>query len=85
MHDSAAPFDQLRSILAEVTGNEVGDIHPDSLLVDDLGMTDVADMPRLIKRINRDFEITLNPTHIADEVESVEDLLTLIIDETELG
>lgn len=80
-----ARFDQLRTILAELTGNEAGDIHPESVLVDDLGIVEETDLPGIVKRINKDFEIHLNGSAVAEEVESVEDLLTMITDEIELG
>jgi len=85
MHTDSSTFEQLRTILAEVTGNEAADICPESILVDDLGMTDAADLPRIIKRINREFDIRLDLNQVAAETETVEDLLMLIIDETELG
>lgn len=78
-------FDQLRTLLSEMTGNDAGDIHPDSVLVDDLGIVPETDLPGIVKRINKDFEIHLNSSAVADEVESVEDLLTIISDEVELG
>lgn len=77
-------FDHLRSILAEVTGNEAGDIHPDSDLVEDLGATE-QDIVRIVKRVNSEFEINLKPPAVLDEVETVEHLLTMVIDEAELG
>lgn len=80
-----ARFDQLRTILAEMTGNDAGDIHPDSSLIDDLGITEESDLPRIVKRINKDFEIHLDSSAVAEEVETVEDLLTMITDEAELG
>lgn len=78
-------FNQLRTILAETTGNEAGDIHPDSALIDDLGIVPDTDLPSILKRVNKDFEIHLNPGAVADEVETVEDLLTIVSDEVELG
>ena len=77
-------FEELRRILAEETGNEPGDIHPDSMLVDDLGATE-PDLIRIVKRVNKEFEIHLQPQAVFDEVETVEHLLTMIIDEAELG
>ena len=77
-------FDQLRGILAEMTGNDPGDIHPDSILDDDLGATE-PDIIRIIKRVNHDFEIHLQTPAVFDEVETVEHLLAMIIDEAELG
>jgi acyl carrier protein len=77
-------FDQLRTILAEMTGNDAGDIHPDSSLIDDLGATEI-DITRMVKRINADFEINLKVAAVLDEVETVEHLLAMIIDEADLG
>jgi acyl carrier protein len=78
-------FDQLRILLSEITGNEAGDIHPDSVLIDDLGIVIETDLPGIVKEINRRFGIHLNGLAVADEVETVENLLTMITDEVELG
>ncbi|MEX0896386.1 MAG: phosphopantetheine-binding protein [Patescibacteria group bacterium] len=85
MQSQSAYFEQLRNLLAELTGNEAGDIHPDSLMVDDLGIADEADLPRIVKRINAHFDIHLATSDVANEAETVEDLLMLITDEAELG
>ena len=77
-------FDEIRRILAEETGNDAGDIHPDSMLVDDLGATE-PDLNRIVKRVNKEFDIHLQAQAVFDEVETVEHLLTMIIDEAELG
>lgn len=76
---------QLCAILSEMTGNEFTDIHADSNLIEDLGITEETDLPRIVKRINKDFEIHLDGSAVAEEVETVEDLLTMITDEAELG
>ena len=80
-----ARLDHLRTILAEMTGNEAADIHVDSALVDDLGIVEETDLPGIVKRINKEFEIHLDGGAVAEEVETVEDLLTMITDEVELG
>lgn len=80
-----ARFDQLRDILSEMTGNDAGDIHPDSNLIDDLGIVEETDIPRIVKRVNKDFDIHLDSSAVAEEVETVEHLLTMITDEAELG
>lgn len=77
-------FDHLRSILSEMTGNDQGDIHPDSVFEDDLGVTE-PDMLRIVKRVNNEFEIHLKPQAVLDEVETVEHLLAMVIDEADLG
>lgn len=85
MPSQSAYFEQLRNLLAEVTGNDPGDIHPESSLTEDLGITDEADLPRIIKRINTVFDIHLRVADVTDEIETVESLLMLITDEAELG
>ncbi|PIY79698.1 MAG: hypothetical protein COY81_01275 [Candidatus Pacebacteria bacterium CG_4_10_14_0_8_um_filter_43_12] len=78
-------FGQLSAILAEMTGNDINDIHLDSTLLDDLGITEESDLPRIVKRVNKEFEIHLDQMAVAEEVETVENLLTMITDEAELG
>ena len=78
-------FEKLRDILADMTGNEAGDIYPESDLEEDLGMIIEADLPRVIKRINHEFDIKLDLPIITDQVTTVEDMLTFINDEAELG
>lgn len=85
MNTQSAYFEQLRNLLAELTGNEAGDIHPDSLLIEDLGIADEADLPRIVKRINAHFDIHLVAAEVAEEADTVEELLMLITDEAELG
>lgn len=78
-------FEKLRDILADMTGNDAGDIYPESDLEEDLGMIIEVDLPRVIKRINQEYEIKLDLPVVTDQVETVEDLLTFVNDETELG
>lgn len=78
-------FNQLRTILSEITGNDAGDIHPESVLIDDLGIVPDSDLPGIVKEINKTYQIHLNPLAVSDEVETVGDLLTIISDEVELG
>jgi len=77
-------FTIIQNIIANLTGNEVQDIDPQSDLEEDLGITDV-DFKRIIKTINSYFDIELNLTEIEDEIETVEELSTLVRDESELG
>ncbi|MBP7768380.1 hypothetical protein KA082_00900 [Candidatus Woesebacteria bacterium] len=85
MTTHSAIFEQLRTIISELTGNDAGDIYPDSVLVDDLGIIPETDLPRIVKRINTEFEIVLDQKMVLTEVETVSDLLTMITDEVELG
>jgi len=84
---SALP--KLQEFLADFTGNDLEEIHPESHLEDDLGLTLVDDMPRLIAQMNKAFEIKLNQAEVMDELEAagetVGELAKLINDEWELG
>lgn len=85
MATHSAIFEQLRTIISEMTGNEVGDIYPESDLADDLGIITETDLPRIVKRLNAEFEIALDPKVVMAEAETVADILTMITDEVELG
>jgi acyl carrier protein len=85
MKTESAIFEQLRTVLAEITANEPVDILPESDLVDDLGIIPETDLPRIVKRVNAEFEIMLDQKIVMAEVETVADLLTRITDEVELG
>jgi hypothetical protein len=85
MTTHSAIFEQLRSIIAEMTGNEVMDIHPESALTDDLGIIFETDLPRIVKRINLEFEIALDQKAVLAEAATVADILTMVTDEVELG
>jgi acyl carrier protein len=78
-------FEQLRDIIAEETGNDPASITPDSDLIEDLGMVIEHDLPPVIKRINKEFAVALNPKLLVVTAETVNDLLTYIIEEIELG
>ena len=78
-------FEKLRDILADATGNDVGDIYPESDLEEDLGMELDVDLPHILKRINEEFDIKLDIPVVAEQVATVEDVLTYVTDETELG
>lgn len=85
MTTHSAIFEQLRTCIAEVTGNDPMDIHPESALTDDLGIIPETDLPRIIKRINLEFEILLDSKAVMAEAETVADILTIVTDEVELG
>jgi acyl carrier protein len=85
-------FEQLRDIIAEQINDDPANITPDSDLAEDLGMEVETDLPPIINRINKEFSkpeeeifVRLNPKQIVAEAETVNDILTLIIDEVELG
>lgn len=85
MTTPSAIFEQLRTIIAELTGNDPADIHPESDLVDDLGIIPETDLPRIVKRVNNEFEIILDQKEIMTEAQTVSDILTKVTDEVELG
>lgn len=85
MQSQSAIFEQLRTIISEMTGNDAGDIYPESHLTDDLGIIIETDLPRIVKRVNTEFEIALDSKFVMVNTESVSDLLTMITDEVELG
>lgn len=80
---------QLQEFLADFTGNDIEEIHPYSHLEDDLGLTLVDDLPRMVAKINQAFEIKLQAKEVMSELEtageSVAELAKLIDDECELG
>lgn len=82
-------FEQLRELLAVATGHNIEEIAPTSLLEVDLGVNMEEDFPRLVKLINKEFNIELKPHHVLHELEqaedSVEQLAKLIEEEVELG
>jgi len=82
-------IERLRELLAISTGHNVEEILPQSQLAEDLGVNMEEDFPRLVKLINKEFEIDLKPHHVLHELEqakdSVEQLAKLIDEEIELG
>jgi acyl carrier protein len=89
LQKTAKSLEQLRALLAEKTGNDLEDIHPQSHLEDDLGINLTDDFPRLLSQINAEFEIGLDLHTVMDEMEmageTVAELAKLIDDESELG
>jgi len=78
-------LDQLIELIAEVTGNEIENVKPDSNLDDDLGIILDDDFNRLIAHVNQDFEINLSARDLNDVVVTVLDLANIIDEEIELG
>lgn len=78
-------FEQLRDIIAEETGNDPASITPDSDLIEDLSLELEVNLTPIIKRINKEFGIFLNPKEIILNAEIVNDILSRVIDEVELG
>lgn len=82
-------LEKLREFLEDFTGNDIEDIHPYSHLEDDLGLTLVDDVPRMVAKLNSFFEIKLQAAEVMSELETagetVAELAKLIDDECELG
>lgn len=79
--ETLTTFQQLQQLISEVTGNDPETITHNTYLEE----FSLAEFPRIIMRINRQFEINLNPKKVIDEYETVEELATLVDEETELG
>ncbi|MPM54761.1 hypothetical protein SDC9_101541 [bioreactor metagenome] len=82
-------LNQLRQLLVEITGNDPEEVQMSAHLEDDLGMNLDEDLPRLVDRINAEFDIELDSKVVFEELndagETVASLLQLIRDELELG
>ncbi len=88
MNTHSEIFEQLRDIIAEETGNDPASITPDSDLIEDLSLEIETNLLPIIKRINKEFEITLSPKELLGPVavaETVNDILIRVIDEVEYG
>lgn len=80
-------FNLLRDLLVELTGNRYEDIHEDSLIFNELNLTEF-DLQRIIKQIGTEIEINVDEMleEVADEqIVTIADLLDLIVDEKDLG
>lgn len=82
-------FEEVRDLLEEVTINSREEILPESDLEEDLGLNLDEDLDRLLRKINRQFEIRLDADlvmeELADAGATVAELTKLIHDEHELG
>lgn len=77
--------ERIRTIIAETTGNDIGDIFPDTLLDDELEITTV-DFKRIVVAINNEYQIELNPDELLEEdINSVIELAMVVREETELS
>ena len=81
-------FALLQQILSEMTDNRVEDIREDSLVYNELNLTEF-DLQRIIKEIGSKIEINTEELSQTieenDEISTVADVLDLIVDEKELG
>lgn len=76
---------EVQNIISELTGYEPTDIQPAFSLTEDLQLNMEVDFPLVIKRANVHFGTHLKPKDVAEEVETVGELVELIDEETELG
>jgi acyl carrier protein len=75
----------VQQIVAEVTGNEIADVHPDAELEEELGVTPL-DMNRIILELNKTFGVILNTKEIEEqEVTTVRELAVILAEEALLG
>jgi len=82
-------FSQIQDLLETVTVNSRQEIVPEASLEEDLGLNLEEDLARLIRLINRHFEIELDTEIVMQELTeagaTVAELAKLIHDEYELG
>lgn len=82
----SALYTKVAGIIAEVAGVDAGDIHPEAHLQEDLGINEGIDFPKIIAVVNKTFETDIDAKELVDEgVTTVEELVTIIADESELG
>lgn len=77
-------LDILKQIIANLTNNEVDEIHNDSSLFIELNIKD-EDFKRIIKDVNKKFNISLNHQELITHIEKINQLVEEILDEIELG
>jgi len=80
-------FELLRRNLAEMTDNRWEDIHEHSLIFGELNLTEY-DLQRIIKQIGSEIEIDTDELlgeMKKESVETVADVVELLVDEKELG
>lgn len=82
-------FLELRELLVNHTGNSEAEVFWEAKLEEDLGLNLDDDLPRLVNRINHQFEVELDCEMLQAEFEeagaTVAALAKLINDERELG
>lgn len=82
-------FTKLQQFLSEMTGNDLEEVQPESVLDEDLGFDLEADLARILYKVNTNFDIELFVKDVkqvfAETAATVEVLAKLIDDEIELG
>ena len=82
-------FSLLRGVLSETTGNRIEDIREESLIYNELNLTEF-DLRKIIKEMGVMLELDTQSlsetvTEADNEVTTVGDLVDLLVDEKELG
>lgn len=85
-------YQKLRNIIAVVASIDPADITPTQNVWEDLQISPEVVLPKIVKRINEEFSdeesdiiVSLRSAEVADQVETVADLVDLIDNEVELG
>lgn len=75
----------VRQVIADVTGNDIAEVHPQAELEDELGVTPV-DLGRIIVELNKELDIQLSARDVeAEEVTTVQELTVIVSEEALLG
>lgn len=75
----------VQQVIADVTGNDIAEVHPDAELEEELGVTPI-DFSRIILELNKTFSIVLNTEEIEEqEVSTVRELAVIVSEEALLG
>lgn len=74
----------VQNLVAELTGNDLEEVHPDAQLEDELNIS-LTEFVQIVRRINQQFGVSLNAKELHEETETVIELATAVHDELELG
>lgn len=77
-------FQVVQRIIAEQTGNHIEDIIGATHLQDELGILG-QDFARIVASISDEIDVPLSASEIEEDVETVNDLVTIVFEEAELG
>lgn len=84
MIDKTSIYQTVAALIAELSSIELEQISPDSILDEELFLTD-TDLIKVLQRIQQQWtEVRLNLSDLS-EVTTVQELVDLVVDELELG
>lgn len=84
MTDITLIYQQIATMIAELSSIDLEQINPDSILDEELFLTDV-DLQTIAQQIHREWpDVKLSMADLS-EAETVHDLVSLVVDELELG